>query len=95
MSTKDEYVERMKQQLDELNGAMYNLEAGAREVKENVRDKYKIEIRKLRQQSQINMDMLDVLKSASEDTWEAAVAGAEMVRDAFVHSLHDFKSQSQ
>jgi uncharacterized alpha-E superfamily protein len=83
----------MKLQLDELNAAMDELETKAQEAKADARDKYKAEMLKLRHQSELAVDKLDELKSATEDSWENLIAGTEKVRDAFVHSFHYFKSQ--
>jgi len=90
---RDEYVKKMKLQLDELNATMAKLEAKAQEAKEDARDKYKEEMRKLRHQSKLAAAKLDQLQAAGEDTWETMVAETEKVRDAFVHSFHYFKSQ--
>jgi hypothetical protein len=93
MSNRDTYISKMKLQLDEWNAALDELEAKAREAKEDARDRYTIEMSKLRQQSQLAIDKLDELKAASEESWESLVAGTEKVRDAFIHSFHYFKSQ--
>ena len=93
MKNRDQYIAKMKLQLDELNAAMNQLEAKAQEAKHDARDKYKAEMAKLRQQSQLAFDKLDELKAAGEDSWENLAAGTEKVRDALVHSFHYFKSQ--
>jgi hypothetical protein len=41
MSKRDEYIERMKLQLDELDAKMDKLEAKAKVAKEDMRAKYK------------------------------------------------------
>lgn len=94
MSAKrDEYVAKMKLQLDELNAKMDKLEAKAIEAKEDARVKYKEEMSKLRQQSKLAKGKLDELKAAGEDSWDVMVAEMEKVRDAFKHSFNYFKSQ--
>ena len=93
MSNRDIYIKKMKQQLDELNATMDALEAKAQEAKADARDKYKVEMHKLRQQSQLAIDKLDELKAAGEGSWENMVAETDKVRDALVHSFHYFKSQ--
>ena len=93
MTTRDEYIAKMKLQLVELNAAMNELESSAQEAKQDAREKYKAEMEKLRQQSQLAFDKLDDLKAVSEDSWENLVAGTEKVRHALTHSFHDFKSQ--
>lgn len=93
MSRRDEYVEKMKAQLDGLNEKMDTLEAKAKEAKGEARDKYQAEMAKLKKQSQVAKGKLDELKSASEDKWDAMVAEMDKIRDAFVHSFNYFKSQ--
>lgn len=93
MSKRDAYVAKMKLQLDELNAKMAELEAKAKEAKEDARDKYNEELGKLRHQSKLAVAKLDELKASGEDKWEAMVAETEKIRDAFIHSFNYFKSQ--
>lgn len=93
MTKKSIYIEKMKSQLDELNANMNTLDAKAEEAKEDARDMYREEMRKLRHQSKLAVAKLDDMKTASEETWEAMVTEMEKVRDAFTHSFHYFKSQ--
>lgn len=90
---RDAYVARMKLQLDDLNTKMDELEAKAKEAKEDARDKYKEEMSKLRHQSKLAVTKLDELKAAGEDKWDAMVAEMDKIRDAFTHSFNYFKSQ--
>lgn len=93
MSKRDAYVAKMKLQLDELNSNIDELEAKAKEAKDDARDKYKEEMSKLRRQSELAVAKLDELKAVGEDKWEAVVAEMEKIRDAFIHSFNYFKSQ--
>ncbi len=93
MNKKDAYIEKMKLQLDELNTSMDELGNKAQEAKLDAKEKYEEEMAKLRAQSRLAVAKLDELRGASEDKWEEMVAGAEKVRDAFIHSFHYFKSQ--
>lgn len=93
MSKRDDYIAKMKLQLDELDAQMSKLEAKAQVAKDDARDKYKEEMAKLRHQSKLAKGKLDDLKAAGEDKWDALVAEMEKVRDAFKHSFSYFKSQ--
>ena len=90
---RDAYIAKIKLQLDELNTKIDELEAKAKEAKEDVRDKYKEEMGKVRHQSKVAVVKLDELKAASEDKWDAMVAEMDKIRDAFTHSFNYFKSQ--
>ena len=93
MSKRDAYIEKMKDQLDELNAKMSEVEAKAQEAKDDARAKYKEEMKKLSKQSKLAVAKLEEIKSAGEDTWESMVTEMEKVRDAFKHSFNYFKSQ--
>jgi len=93
MSHRDEYIAKMKLQIDELNASVNKLELDAHAAKKGAQAKYNEEIGKLRVQSQLAIDKLDELIAAGESSWESMVLETEKVRDAFVRSFHYFKSQ--
>lgn len=90
---RNEYTKQLKHQLDELNHSIDALEAKAHEAKQDARDMYKAEIRKLRHQSTLAASKFDELKSASEESWDKMVAEMEKIQAAFVHSFNYFKTQ--
>ncbi|MDR3369002.1 hypothetical protein [Rhodoferax sp.] len=93
MTTRDIYITKMKLQLDELNLQMGKLESRAQEAREDMRDKYKVEMAKLHAQSMLAKTKLAEMQASSESTWDGMVAEMNKVRDAFVHSFSYFKSQ--
>jgi hypothetical protein len=93
MLNRDEYIAKMKLQLDELNLSMSKLEANAHEIKKDAQARYEVEMDRLRLQSQLAKVKFDELKVATENSWDELVAETEKVRDAFIHSFHYFKSQ--
>ncbi len=90
---REEYIEKIKLQLDEANLKMNELEAKAQQAKADAREKYDEEMVKLRQKSDLATAKLEELKAAGEDSWDAMVAEMEKIRAAFVHSFNYFKSQ--
>jgi len=93
MSHRDEYIAKMKLQIDELNASVNKLELDAHAAKRDAETKYKEEMEKLRAQSRLAINKLDELLVAGESSWESTVAETEKVRDAFASSFHYFKSQ--
>lgn len=93
MSNRDEYIEKIKAQLDELNEKMDELEAKAQDAKDDAYAKYQQEMGKLSKQAKLAVAKLQELKTAGEDTWTATVTEMEKIRDAFKHSFNYFKSQ--
>ncbi len=92
MTKRDEYVQKIKSQLDALNATADEVVAKALDAKQEARAKYKEEVATLRHQSKMAAAKLEELKSAGEDRWEAMVAEMDKLRDAFIHSFHYFKS---
>lgn len=93
MLSRENYIEKLKSQLDELNATLNELEVKRHQAKNEVHEKYLVEMNKLREQSQLAVEKLDELKMDGEESWKNMVADTEKVRDAFVKSFHYFKSQ--
>lgn len=93
MTKRDEYIQKMKSQLDELNARMDEVAAKAKDAKEEARAKYKEEVAGLRHQSKVATAKLEDLKAAGADRWESMMEEMDKIRDAFVHSFRYFKSQ--
>ena len=93
MTTRTDYIEKIKRQLDELNATMTQLEARAQDAKDDARATYQEEMAKLRQQSQLALAKLEEIKTSTEEGWEKVATEMDKVRDAFVHAFRYFKSQ--
>lgn len=93
MSQRDEYIAKMKLQLDELNAHLRQIESRAKDAREDAQEKYQQELVTLRLQSQLALAKLGTLANATEEGWDAMVAEMESVRDAFTSAFKYFKSQ--
>jgi DNA relaxase NicK len=93
MSHRDDYVNAMKHQLDELNASMGTMEARLHTVKADMKSAYEEELNRMRHQSRVAVDKLTQMGTATEESWGAMVTEMDKVRDAFVHSFSYFKSQ--
>ena len=93
MTKRDEYVAKMKSQLDDLNAQLDKLAAKSEGAKKDIQAKYKQEMADLRAQSSQASAKLDELKNAGEDAWENMVAEVDKIGDALKHSYNYFKSQ--
>jgi predicted nucleic acid-binding Zn-ribbon protein len=93
MTKREEYVAKMKSQLDDLNAQLDKLAAKSKNAKQELQAKYKQEMADLRAQSSQASTKLDELKNAGEDAWEDMVEEVEKIGDAFKHSYNYFKSQ--
>jgi hypothetical protein len=93
MTTRTQYIDKMKNQLDHINASMDRLSEQAAGAQTTLRLNYHKDMAHLRQQASHARDKMDDLRTASEDGWDAMVMEMEKVRDAFVHSYRDFKSR--
>lgn len=93
MKTRDEYVAKMKSQLDEMNAQIDKLADKSKSAKKEMQAKYTQQMSDLRAQSSKANAKLDELKKAGDDAWEDTVAEMEKISDAFKHSYNYFKSQ--
>ncbi|HEY8024443.1 MAG TPA: hypothetical protein VIF60_07755 [Burkholderiaceae bacterium] len=92
MSQRDEYIAKMKLQLDEINLSIAEFEAKAHAARKDAETTYQEGLAKLRLESKLALDKLEELKAAGEGTWDKLVIETDKLRDAFVHSYHYFKS---
>lgn len=93
MSKRDEYVERMKQQLDDMNAQIGKLEAKSAEAGASMRTTYDEQVKELKKFHASNKEKLEAIKGASEGKWDELVSEGEKVHKAFVQSVNYFKSQ--
>jgi hypothetical protein len=93
MSKRDEYIETMKQQLDELNSQLTDLENKGEAAQAQFKEKHEEQISQLREHYHVAVLKMGEIKSASEDKWDSMITEGEKVHKAFVHSFNYFKSQ--
>jgi predicted nucleic acid-binding Zn-ribbon protein len=93
MSKRDEYIEKMKKQLDELNSYIDELEDKAQHLKDETLVKYEKQISGLKELSNTARESLQEFKAAGEERWEHIAAEGDKVHKAFIHSYNYFKSQ--
>lgn len=93
MSKREEFVEAMKRQLDEMNVQIDALEAKVKTEQEKFGEKYDEQMRNLRASSQEVKKKIDEIRAAGDERWEALVAEGEKIQKALVHSFNYFKSQ--
>lgn len=93
MLHKENYIAKLKLQLDELEVTLDTLEAKAAQAKAGAREKFEADMGKLRQQSAATQKKFEELKGVGAEKWDATVAEMEKVRDALIRSYDYFKSQ--
>jgi hypothetical protein len=95
MSHRDDYTEKMKQELDTMRANLDVLEARAHEYKEDARHLYQENAEKLRHEFTLASTKFEELKAAGVETWDTMVAEMDRLRDVFGNSYRYFKSQAK
>jgi len=93
MAKRDEYVEKMKQQLDEWNDEIDRLEANLAEAGGETKKRLEPYMAKARESREQLVTKLGELKQAGEATFESSKDEVEHVWKAFKQSVNYFKSQ--
>jgi predicted nucleic acid-binding Zn-ribbon protein len=93
MSQRDEYVEKMKQQLDEMNETIDRWQAKAKDAEGEAREKYEAQIAAFRERSETAREKLKEIKESGDDSWQNLRQEMQHIRDALVSSYNYFKSQ--
>ncbi len=92
MTTRDEYIAKMKKQLDEWNAEIDSLVERGHEIKEDARAKYQEQLVALRAKRAEGEKKLEEMQAASESTWEQIKVETEHVWDAFKDAFSTFKT---
>ncbi len=95
MSSRDEFVAKLKVQLDSWNAQIDELEAKAAQASGDTRAKYEEQVDVLRDRQEEARDKLGEIRAASEGAWEELRAGAEdawsRTKDAISAARDQFK----
>lgn len=87
MSNRDQYVAKMKAQLDQWNADIDKLEAKAKETEADVRIEHQEEIEAIKAQRDQLVDKLEEVENASEAAWEDIKTGAESAWNSLDNAL--------
>ena len=94
MSKRDEYVEKLKAQLDEWNTEVAKWEAKAKAAQADVRTGYEKQLEVIRRQRNQAMERMRQVQAASGDAWLDLVRGADeawaKMREAFEKARSHF-----
>ncbi len=93
MPSRDEVIEKFKQQLDVLNAKLAELEAKADQAGGEAKAEYEERMQHLKEMAQPAKDKLAELRNSGEGQWDKASAEADKYYKALVHSFNYFKSQ--
>lgn len=94
MSKRDEYIEKLKAQLDAWNAEVIKWEAKAKSAQADVRTEYEKQLEVIRRQRSQAMERMRQVQAASGDAWLDLVRGADeawsKMREAFEKARSHF-----
>lgn len=93
MTTRDEYVTKVKAQLDDMNAQIDKLADKSKSAEKSIQAKYKKQMAEKKVQAKKANAQLDELKASGEHSWQALVAEMDKIGNALKHSYNYFKSQ--
>lgn len=93
MTDRETYVENMKLELDELNEQLSSFETKVVHARQDARERYAIELAKLREHSRNALTKWEDLQASSEASWHQWVSDMDHTRDAFIHAFHNFRAR--
>jgi septal ring factor EnvC (AmiA/AmiB activator) len=93
MATREEYVAKMKQQLDEWNTEIGKLETRLADASDATKQRLEPHLAKARDARDVVAKKLTALKGSSEASWDSARDDIEHVWKVFKQTVNYFKSQ--
>jgi hypothetical protein len=92
MSKRDEFVEKMKRQLDDWNAEIDNMDEKIAKVKTDLKAKYEKQVEEIRKKRAEGAKKLEELQSAGEEAWERVKDETEHSWAALKDAVNTFKS---
>jgi len=93
MANREEYVAKMKAQLDEWNADLGKLEAKLAEASDATKERLEPYLENVRDARDAAAKKLGELRNSGEASWESLQGDAEHVWKTFKQSVNYFKSQ--
>lgn len=92
MTPRETYVENVKLALDELNDELRAFETRVTHTRQDERERYALELAKLRAHARVATTKWQALAASSERTWHQLVPDVEHARNAFSDAFHEFRT---
>lgn len=96
MDNRDEYVEKLKVQLDQWNRQMAAWEAASREATADAKTELEKQVGIMKSRADDLVYRMELMKGASADAWQEIARGADEARktmqDAFEKARFHFKN---
>ena len=92
-ASREDYIEKLKQKLDDWNTEIESLEAKAEQVAGSVKEQYHKQLEDAKLRRDELQDKLAELKHSSDAAWDDLKSGADLAWDALSSALKSAKSK--
>ena len=93
MSSRDEYLQKFKTQLDEWNADIDKLQARAREAQADAQAQYHEQIKALQEMRDDALSRYNEMQNATVEAWDALAEGAEKTWQTWVDTFDKARSK--
>jgi hypothetical protein len=93
MTNRDEYVEKMKVQLDQWNRQMATWEASSREATAEAKIELEKQVGIMKSRADDLVFRMELLKGASADAWQEIARGADEARKTMQDAFEKARSR--
>lgn len=92
MSAKYDYVQKMKNRLNEMNGEIENLDVKVKKINDDEKTEHQHNLAEIRNSREKISQELDELLMASDENWDILKQQIEQDWKTFEHSVNYFRS---
>ncbi len=93
MSSRDEYLQKFKTQLDEWNNDIDELQARARQVQSDAQTQYHEQIKALQEMRDDALSRYNEMQNATVEAWDALAEGAEKTWQTWIDTFDNARSK--
>lgn len=93
MTSRDEYLEKFKANLDDWNAEIDKLEGKAREAQADAKAQYDKQLETMREMRDDAQKKFIEMQSATAEAWDAMAKGTEKAWQAWVGAFEDARSK--
>ncbi|AJD47979.1 hypothetical protein S7S_07815 [Isoalcanivorax pacificus W11-5] len=93
MATRQEYIDKLKNKLNEWDDDIDKLEIKARQANEDLRHQWESRRLELQEKRQDLSNRLDKLRHSADDTWTDMKKGIDDTWDAVTRGIKDMKDK--
>ena len=93
MSSRDEYLQKFKSQLDEWNRDIDELQAKAREAQADVQAQYHEQIKALQEMRDEALNRYNEMQHATVEAWDVLMEGAEKTWQTWIDTFDNARSK--